>query len=299
MAWRRAELERLAAEGAGPVLAAALVELGRFDEAEAALAGADGGDAARVAAAAALDWARGEFLAALHRLEAGPPGLAPARARVLVTLGRFDQALDLVAAADDPAARLVRALAHVEAGEPGPAALALPPPEALGGDGVDALRFRAEVELLGGEVALAEGRPAAAWAALDRSRRLAVRLGSPSLEARAWSRLAETHAAAGRRWRALRAAARGLDLAASGRVARAWLPGLHLRATVVYDLYRHRRLAESTLQGGHHLVVQLASGDDEREWRETFLLDNRDCRRLVALWKGMTDWGESVPRLRS
>jgi tetratricopeptide (TPR) repeat protein len=306
----RALLEAVAT-GCEPVdRASALVELGRLEEAEEELnrAGEAGRDVEWAEVRARIQAARGDFLAALAGLaEVAPeaPGAVLEQARLLGLLGHFDEAIALLDGSSEPSARLVLAGLHLEAGESAPASLLIPAEDAgppatpAAGDRASLARAwltRCEIELLRGELLFQGKDAAAALAPLRRARSLAGRCGSPTAIAVASARVGEAHAHALNPWRALRAVTRAMDLAAAGRVHRGALPGIHYRAFVVYRGCGHEALAASALQSGHHIVLQLASGIDDRAYRETFLLDNRDCQRLVGAWKGESGWGSDVPR---
>ena len=289
-----------AAAGSGLDRVRALIELGDLAEAERELAAIDVAAPGATVVRAGLDFARGDLLGARRRLETSAPEAVRERALVLGALGRIEQAIDLLGLSEDPYHALVRSELHAAAGEPAAASVGLPtalPGAAPGplGEG-EAARDAARLALVAGTIATERGDAAVAVEQLGRARELAQRAGSATLVARAESLLGEALADSRSRWRALRAVTRALDLVVAGRVAAPALPGIHFRAFEVYGMYGHEALARSAMSTGHHLVIQLASGIDERAWRETFLIDNRDCQRLVAAFKGEISWGSEVAR---
>jgi len=290
----RSALENVVSQGAPGERVAAQIEMGLLDRAELELQADWAGSellAGRLLAR------RGEFLGALDRLSGDSPEERRERAQLLATLGRNDDALALLDGSDDPRDRLATAQIHLQLGEPAPASHALPGALPAAADEPwprteHALRAL-ELDLARGELALQSQEPDQALGHLRRADRAARTLGAEAQRPIVWSRLAEAYADVGHRWRALRAATRALDRAGE-RAPAAAVPGIHYRAFQVYGMFGHRQLADATVESGHAVVVQLASGITEHAFRETFFLDNRDCQRLVAVWKGDANWGRGV-----
>lgn len=287
-------LELVAATGSPWERAWAAIELGRADEADRAIARLPETESRRSDLAAELLALRGDFLAALHATDR-----ALSQSRILTMLGQHDRALLAIEGMADGEADLQRADVHLSATEIGPAEVALPrTPFAVVGtvqSQAAALLLNARRLTLRAELLIAKGGdPHTALDHLRGARESARLAGAVTAEANALARLGDAHARAGHRWRALRSVTAAVDLVATDRVHPGSSPGVQLRAYRIYSAYGHERLAKTVISSAHTRVVQIASGIDEREYRESYFLENRDCQGVVAAWKGDPAWGSEI-----